>query len=140
MLKISNDGIVWSASSASFTYRALATASSISPAEGPVSGGVDVTVTGANFLDTQQTFCSFDGVWFEVKTFTSTSEVVCQAPAALVAGNVNVLVGNLHDPGRWHSTAQTFSYYGEWQRASTGLAVPTVACHHPAWPTLARLC
>ncbi len=73
-----------------FTYLAVPTVASISPASGPLAGGTSVTITGANFTGT--TAVSFGASPATSFTVNSGTQITATAPSGTAAGTVNVTV------------------------------------------------
>ena len=73
-----------------FAYEGAPTVSSISPADGPLSGNVPVTVTGANF--TAATQVDFGSVVSASIAITSPTTIVAIAPSAADPATVGVTV------------------------------------------------
>lgn len=71
------------------SFSNLPTVSGVSPSEGPVAGGTSVTIQGANFGSDSSV--SFGGTAVPT-TVVSATELEATAPAATVAGPVNVTV------------------------------------------------
>jgi hypothetical protein len=76
-----------------FTYTVAPTLTSISPADGPVTGGTPVTLTGANFTTTPDTTVTFDGTAATNLVVLNPSTVTCDTPAH-AAGPVDVTMTN----------------------------------------------
>ena len=101
-----------------FTYERVPTVSSISPADGPLSGNVSVTVTGTNF--TAATQVKFGSAASASITVTSPTTIVAIAPSAADPATVDVTVTT--PSGRSAtSSADQFTY----------LAIPVVTSLSP---------
>jgi len=87
-----------------FTYMAAPDLSSLSPAEGPTSGGTTVTLTGTNLAGA--TGVTFDGVAGTDVTVVSDTTVTVVTPAH-AAGTVDVVVTS---PGGSDTLADAFTY------------------------------
>ncbi len=74
-----------------FTYRAAPTISSVTPNNGPISGGSAVTITGANFASGATV--TFGGTAASNVVFVSATQITATTPAH-AAGAVNVVVTN----------------------------------------------
>ncbi|MEV8254482.1 IPT/TIG domain-containing protein [Rhodoglobus sp. NPDC076762] len=74
---------------ATFTYRGAPTVSGMTPSEGPVAGGTEVTITGTGF--TGSTGVTFDGDAGTSFTVVSDTEITVTSPAHAV-GDVAVVV------------------------------------------------
>ncbi|MEL0627543.1 IPT/TIG domain-containing protein [Salinibacterium amurskyense] len=72
-----------------FTYRGAPTVSDLTPTEGPVAGGTEVTITGTGF--TGSTGVTFDGDAGTAFTVVSDTEITVSSPAH-AAGDVTVVV------------------------------------------------
>lgn len=88
-----------------FTYTTPATVESVSPAEGPISGGTVITVTGTGFLGTVTLALGTQAVTFTSQTATTLTAVT---PPGLAAGPVSVTVtSSVHGPA---VLANAFTY------------------------------
>jgi len=74
---------------ATFTYRGAPTVSDLSPTEGPLAGGTEVTITGTGF--TGSTGVTFDGDAGTSFSIVSDTEITVESPAH-VASTVAVIV------------------------------------------------
>jgi hypothetical protein len=72
-----------------YTYADALAITAVSPAEGPVTGGTIVTITGTSFRSSASV--SFDGVAAAAVTFVSSTELQATTPAH-VAGPVDIVV------------------------------------------------
>nr|WP_269330170.1 IPT/TIG domain-containing protein [Kineosporia babensis] len=77
---------------AQFRYVNAPTITAISPNDGPLGGGTNVTVTGADF--TPDTTVTFAGTSATQVQYVSSTELVATSPAHTPAGTVNVLVNS----------------------------------------------
>jgi len=77
------------ASVAQFTYIAIPVVKSISPHQGPVTGGTPVTITGTGF--TNATSVTFDGIWAQFVVDSDTT-ITATSPAGENPDNITVQV------------------------------------------------
>jgi len=74
-----------------FTYIPLPTVTAISPQSGPISGGTDITITGANFVDGATV--SIYGIAATDVVIVSPTQITAKTPPGL-AGPADVVVTN----------------------------------------------
>ncbi|WP_022899088.1 IPT/TIG domain-containing protein [Humibacter albus] len=98
-----------------YTYKPAASIQSLTPAEGPTSGGTTVTITGSEF--TAATGVTFDGDAGTAFTVVDDSHITVTTPAH-VAGAVDVAVLSPYGNG---TSADAFTY----------VAAPTIASVSP---------
>lgn len=80
----------------------------VSPSNGNVLGGYDVTITGTGFTGAR--FVTFDGVQCTFHVVSDTT-IVCQPPSSTVTTAVNVLVSNDgHNSGTSGNGLWTYTY------------------------------
>ncbi|GMI30504.1 hypothetical protein TrRE_jg11042, partial [Triparma retinervis] len=89
---VSNNGVDFDDSSILFEYKDGAAVGSISPTSGSIVGGTIVTVTGANFEDTNDLACLFGTLESPAAVYKSSTEVECEAPLSSSSGFVSVEV------------------------------------------------
>ncbi|KAJ3352144.1 hypothetical protein GGF32_003891 [Allomyces javanicus] len=95
------------------------------PAEGPVHGGIEVTVLGSGFNESLTV--QFGDALATSTTYWSPNTLVCVLPPAAQAGTVPVTIKQVHDLGL--STGQepvTFTYRDESDRALLELALTLI--------------
>ncbi|GMH75266.1 hypothetical protein TL16_g06702 [Triparma laevis f. inornata] len=78
----SKDEADTTASSIVFTFAALPTVASVSPASGKDTGGTLVTLTGNGFLNTEHLSCKFGEMGSIPAIFVSPTRLTCSSPAA----------------------------------------------------------
>ncbi|KAJ3040499.1 SPT3 Dosage dependent suppressor of Ty-induced promoter mutations-like protein [Rhizophlyctis rosea] len=89
------------------------------PSEGPVAGGIEVTVLGSNFHD--QLVVCFGGVTAVPTHFWSETTLVCMLPPSLIAGPVEVRV--VDSTGVGEGEGGVFTYKDDSDRALMELAL-----------------
>jgi IPT/TIG domain len=72
-----------------FTYVALPTVTSISPALGPAAGGTTINITGTNFTGATAVF--FDGTPASIFTVTSATQIIATSPAGTGVVDITVV-------------------------------------------------
>jgi lysophospholipase L1-like esterase len=92
---------------------------SILPSHGPRTGGNDITIRGANFVET--TTVSIDGRPATVYPVDGTT-LVATVPARPTAGDVNVTVGNIGFPPRTEIGGYTYDPVGPFLNTDNILA------------------
>ncbi|MBP2241986.1 hypothetical protein J2Z40_002559 [Cytobacillus eiseniae] len=88
-----------------FQYYADPTITSISPAEGEMTGGNRVTVIGSNYMNGAKVF--INGIE-AVTQFSTTSKLYATVPASLIDGTVDVKVVNPDGTEVEHANAYTY--------------------------------
>jgi len=109
LLSVTNDGESYS-NTVSFTYLEIPTPTltSITPSSISITGKVNITVIGNNFLDLPLLGCNFGSLGtVSAVLIPGGTQVVCQAPAASTAVIINVRVTN---DGRSFSNSLPLSY------------------------------
>ncbi|MGO9558160.1 MAG: beta strand repeat-containing protein [Acidimicrobiales bacterium] len=96
-----------------FTYQGVPTVTLVGPANGPVSGGTSVSITGTNMLTTSEV--DFGGVASPSFSVTSPTTITATAPSSVVPGEVDITVVTLSGTSS-ASVADEFTY----------LSLPTV--------------
>jgi hypothetical protein len=86
---VTADGESTTSAADTFTYAGAPTVTKVSPDEGPVAGGTEVTISGTGFTDA--TKVSF-GKAKAKYTVTSTTSITAEAPAQKKAGALDVVV------------------------------------------------
>ena len=95
LLRVTNNGVDWSASAVLFEFHTDAVVLSISPNHGPVRGQTRVVVRGFNFVQSRLSVCKFGEVLEPMLAFVSSTEIVCMSPPRLQhAGSVSLEVTN----------------------------------------------
>ena len=79
-VEVANNGIDYSSNSVKFLFRAAESVSSLAPTEGPTTGGVQVTVSGSNFVSSEDLMCRFDST-LAPATYVNASNILCTSPA-----------------------------------------------------------
>ena len=74
-----------------FTYNAQPTVQHIAPTLGSVNGGTLVTVTGSNFINTVDAFCTF-GPHLVAAAVQSPTQLACVAPSIVASNASNAVV------------------------------------------------
>jgi len=94
-ITISNNGVDFSNSAASYSYVRDIEIHSVSPSSGKASGGTPVTVTGSNFEFSGDLSCRFGDDGTDVNpTFVNGNTIICVTPYATVTGLVPLMVTN----------------------------------------------
>ena len=102
---VSNNNQDFTAASLTFTFTENLVFSSVTPTQGPSSGGSIVSVTGQVFWTTM--WCKFDVTAVQA-TVQSSSSALCRSPAASSGSKSLALSNNNQDFTGGH----TFTYYG----------------------------
>jgi hypothetical protein len=90
---VSTNGLDYSSSGVQFSYRLSLRVLSISPSAGPETGSTQVTVVGANFVDSKSLLCRFGATASVPARWESSSKIVCATPSHM-PGSVSVEVTN----------------------------------------------
>ena len=112
-VSISLNGVDFSMQHYEFSFTSLVEISTISPRNGPTSGGTFVTITGSNFHSQSYAKCKFgsDGK-LAFATFRNDNEIICQTPAIERGSNVKLFLcfGYCED---WFETDFFFQYLNQ---------------------------
>ncbi|CAM9095296.1 unnamed protein product [Chrysoparadoxa australica] len=109
-VEVTVNGVDYTHHGYQFTYLDLMLVESMSPARGPITGGSQVQVRGANFSDSDSWSCGF-GSEVVPAQWVSTDLVQCSSPGAISEGGVTLRVGL---GGEWlEELDQAFDYYRE---------------------------
>jgi len=109
LLSVTNDGDQYS-NQIAFTYLEIPTPTlvSISPSSISITGKVNVTITGSNFLDLPLLSCHFGPLGtVSAILLAETGQVICLAPPSQTAAIINIAVTN---DGRSFSNSLPLSY------------------------------
>ncbi|GMH75268.1 hypothetical protein TL16_g06703 [Triparma laevis f. inornata] len=111
-VSVSSNGQQWSPGDIEdeFTYTIGINILSASPAFGPLKGETSVTLTGSNFLDTENLVCMFGDEPSPSVSFISSTQIVCEAPRQLESGTVALTVTN--NGITFEDSGVTFTYSG----------------------------
>jgi hypothetical protein len=92
-VRVSNNGQVFSSTSASFEFLGDLSVNSLSPASGPVLGGTSVFVYGHGFVFSNHIKCKFNYTQVAAVFINSTC-LLCTTPSQYLASSVSVSVSN----------------------------------------------
>lgn len=105
-VEVTLNGQDWTSDGTPYAYVPLAEVLSLTPPRGPLQGGTEVLIAGANFQQSALLACRFGGIPVPVSAWLDSQRIICVAPAQTLAGPVAVEVSNTGVP-HWATSSAT---------------------------------